>query len=151
MNIRFATPEDAIPVAEMVEKFYQMAMAEMLGDYDKLAAANLIAATSVSSDACTIVAEDGDRIIGTMGALSYNHPFKPSVRIAQELFWWVEPEYRKSGIGQKMMDAGEQWAKEIGCSGMVMVTMHGIDHERNGAFYERSGYGPFEHSYLKRF
>jgi GNAT superfamily N-acetyltransferase len=150
MNIRFATPKDAIPVAEMVEKFYQMAMAGMLGEYDKLSAANLIAATSVSSDACTIIAEVDGRIIGTMGALSYNHPFKPSVTIAQELFWWVEPEYRLSGVGKAMIDVGEAWAKEIGCAGMVMVTMHGIDHERNGAFYERSGYNPLEHSYLKR-
>lgn len=150
MNIRFATPNDAIAVAEMVEKFYQMAMTDMLGPYDKLAAANLIAATSVSSDACTIVAEVDGRIIGTMGALSYNHPFKPSVRIAQELFWWVEPEYRRSGVGKAMLEAGEAWAKEIGCSGMLMITIHGIDHERNGAFYERSGYRPLEHSHLKR-
>ena len=148
--IRFATPDDAIPVAEMVQKFYEMALTDMLGPYDKLAAANLIAATSMASDACTIVAEDGGRIVGTIGVLSYNHPFKPSVRIAQELFWWVEPEYRRSGTGKAMLDAAEAWAKDIGCSGMLMITIHGIDHERNGAFYERSGYGPFEHSYLKR-
>jgi GNAT superfamily N-acetyltransferase len=150
MNIRFATPNDAIPVADMVEKFYQMAMTDLLGDYDKLAAANLIAATSVASDACTIVAEDDGRIIGTMGVLSYSHPFKPSVRIAQELFWWVEQDYRRSGVGKTMLDAGEDWAKELGCAGMLMITIHGIDHERNGAFYERSNYRALEHSYLKR-
>lgn len=151
MNIRFATPDDAIAVAEMVGAFYDAAVKDMLGPYDKLAMANLVAATSLSSDACTIVAEDGDRIIGAMCMASYNHPFKPSIRVAQEMFWWVEQESRKSGAGKMMLDYAEQWAKNIGCYSMVMATMHGIDHERNSAFYGRNGYRPFEYTHLKGF
>lgn len=147
--IRFATPEDAPKVAEMCAKFYGMALSDMLGEYDQQAAQNLVMATSLSGDACTIVAEVDGNMVGALCALSYQHPIKPSVRVAQELFWYVEPEHRKSGVGKGMLTAAEQWAEGLGCRGMIMVTIHGIDHERNGAFYERSGYRTLEHSYLK--
>lgn len=147
--IRFATPEDAPKVAEMVEPFFGMALTEMLGEYDRKAMQNLVAATTLSGDACTIIAEVDGNMVGALCALSYQHPMKPSVRIGQELFWWVDPEHRKGGTGKEMLSAFEDWAKSIGCRSVVMATMHGIDHERNGAFYQRSGYGPFEYTYLK--
>lgn len=149
--IRFATPEDAPKVAEMVEPFFGMALTEMLGEYDRKAMQNLVAATTLSGDACTIIAEVDGNMVGALCALSYLHPMKPSVRVAQEMFWWVEPEHRKGGTGKNMLQFCEAWAKSIGCNSMVMATMHGIDHERNGAFYTRSGYKPFEYTYLRGF
>lgn len=148
--IRFAEPADAPKVAEMCAKFYDMALSDMLGEYDQRAAQNLVVATAMASDACTIVAEVDGNMVGVMCVISNRHILNPSALIASELFWWVEPEHRKSGLGKDMLAKAEDWAKELGCRGMVMVTMHGIDHERNGAFYERSGYSPLEHSYFKR-
>lgn len=33
--------------------------------------------------------------------------------------WFVEPEYRKSGIGRKLVGAAEEWARGKGCAEMA--------------------------------
>lgn len=36
--------------------------------------------------------------------------------------WYVKPEFRKLGIGKKLVEMGEQWAKSKGCTEMASDT-----------------------------
>lgn len=50
----------------------------------------------------------------------------------------VEAEYRNRGIGQRLMDAAEGWAREHGCRGLT-VRSNVIRHDAH-RFYERLGF-----------
>ena len=51
---------------------------------------------------------------------------------------YVEPEYRKEGIGKKLVELGEQWCKENGCSQIGSDTW--ISHEKARAFHRKLGF-----------
>lgn len=134
----------------MVKAFYDAAMTDMLGEYDRNAVVNLVGSTVDSEAATTVIYEQDDRIVGVIAMLAFPHPFKPSKVVAQELFWWVLPEYRQSGAGNAMLDEAERWSESVGAEAMIMVTMHGIGHEFVGQFYQKKGYTPLEYSFVKR-
>jgi ribosomal protein S18 acetylase RimI-like enzyme len=60
----------------------------------------------------------------------------------------VIPAARRTGVGQALVQAGEDWARERG------LTILGLDvwstNERALAFYERTGYRPESLSLIKR-
>ena len=41
--------------------------------------------------------------------------------------WFVEPEYRKHGIGRQLVEAAENWAREKGCTEMASDSEIGND------------------------
>lgn len=65
--------------------------------------------------------------------------------IASEFGWWVEPEARKTGLGQQLMEAFHTWAKENGCK---MITLTSLDDDV-GKLYEKAGYSLYERAYFK--
>jgi aminoglycoside 6'-N-acetyltransferase I len=36
--------------------------------------------------------------------------------------WYVAPEHRRSGVGRRLVEAAENWAREKGCTEMVSNT-----------------------------
>lgn len=51
---------------------------------------------------------------------------------------WVHPDYRKRGLGQKLMNAVHAYGQEHGCH---MATVSTMDFQNAQSFYERLGYG----------
>lgn len=41
--------------------------------------------------------------------------------------WWIEPDYRRNGIGRKLVDKAELWAKSKGCVEMASDSEIGND------------------------
>ena len=64
--------------------------------------------------------------------------------------WYVLPEYRSIGSGPELLSDLEKIAKESGGTFVKVGANQGFDAERVGAFYERSGYVPYETHYIKR-
>jgi aminoglycoside 6'-N-acetyltransferase I len=54
--------------------------------------------------------------------------------------WYVEPAYRKRGIGRRLIVAGEEWASSRGCSELasdaVLDNLDGIEAHRRLGFDE---------------
>jgi GNAT superfamily N-acetyltransferase len=52
----------------------------------------------------------------------------------------TKAEFRGQGVGKKLMNHGEQWAKEQGAQGLLLNS--GIKKEREDAhqFYEKTGF-----------
>ena len=67
---------------------------------------------------------------------------------ATEMFWFVDPRHR-GGVGTKLLDAFEDWAKSKGCSKVVMVSMADLMPEIVGRIYENKGYEKLETHYIK--
>jgi hypothetical protein len=69
--------------------------------------------------------------------------------ISQEVFWWVEPGASREALA--LWRAGEAWAIKSGAKAGVMIRLEGMEDEVLHRLYERRGYNPLEHSYVKRF
>lgn len=82
---------------------------------------------------------------GAIGGLSGPHPFNHAHIIAQELFWWSEGRE-----GLRLLAAFEEWAAAR-CHSLRMITLEAVEPERTGRLYERRGYAPLEHGYIRVF
>lgn len=87
------------------------------------------------------------RALALLGATFMCEPFSGEMTAA-ELFWYVVPEHRKSGIGLQLLDVFEKDAKEKGCTQVVMVHFM---HMGAGLakLYEARGYKALEQTYKK--
>lgn len=59
------------------------------------------------------VALDGDTVVGMASAVDYVHPDKPVELWINEV--GVAPEYRRAGIGRRLLQALFDLARELGC------------------------------------
>jgi len=82
---------------------------------------------------------------GAIGATSLPHPFNKAHIAAQELFWWSEGRE-----GLALLNALESYCDEH-CHSLQMITLEQVEPERMGRLYEKRGYAPLEHSYIKVF
>lgn len=67
--------------------------------------------------------------------------------VAAELFWWVDPQYR-SRKSLMLKEAFEYWSRRVGAKKIQMSST--VDNDKVARYYERTGYDPFERSFLKR-
>ncbi|HEY7823649.1 MAG TPA: GNAT family N-acetyltransferase [Acidimicrobiia bacterium] len=59
---------------------------------------------------------------GVLGGLPFPLFFNRAALGIQELFWWVMPEYRKTGEGIALVQAFEDWGREIGAKFVIMMS-----------------------------
>lgn len=96
-----------------------------------------------------LIAEVEGEIAGAVGAVAAPLFGNRDVLIASELFWWVEPGFRDSGIGKEMLIGIEQVAKEQGVSVFSMMALETVEPEKAAAIYRRLGYIASEHAFSK--
>ena len=95
------------------------------------------------------VAELDGEVVGITGALSYGLYFSPATKIVQELWWWLNPDVRGSGLGKQMLLAIEDWAVAQKASAVFMIALENTDSETMSAVYDRFGYRPIERTFMK--
>lgn len=96
-----------------------------------------------------IVGERDEKVVGAVGALASPVIANRDKLFAAELFWWVEPKYRNTGIGLEMLDGIEAAAKTLGVSAFAMMALQGVEHDKAAALYERRGYTLTEHTFMR--
>lgn len=79
---------------------------------------------------------------GCIGGLLFPYYFTGDLT-TQELFWWADKD------GLELLEAFERWSKNYGAKTVSMITLAGLNPERVGKIYQRRGYTPVEHSYIK--
>lgn len=138
MGLRLATIEDAELILDMSNKFLQSIEYSKYADAGKMK--DLVQFFLTSSDKTVILYDN----LGMIAAMV--NPFLFGVKlVAAEVGWWVEPEHRRSKIGQELLWAFEQWGKQSGCT---LATMTSLDDDI-GKFYEKNGYRLYERTYIK--
>lgn len=88
----------------------------------------------------------GKGFVVGMAAPSFLHPGKLQ---AQELAWYVEPEFRGTSVAIKLMKMYELEAIERGCKEIGMVCLESLNPEGTGKIYEKLGYNKHETHYIK--
>lgn len=109
--IRLATTADIPRMLELCQQFhFQSPYKET--PYSVSKTRSLLERVLKSDEGLILVAEREGVLIGLIGGLVAPIPFA-DVRVAQELAWWVDPKYRPSKDGIKLLEAYEYWAKNI--------------------------------------
>lgn len=96
-----------------------------------------------------VAKDDAGEYVGACGAVAAPVYFDPGKTLAQELFWWVKPGRRGSGIGKAMLAELEAWAKSVGAVRVVMVALDAVNHDQVADHYKASGYRRLETSFAK--
>lgn len=100
-----------------------------------------------NSKGAIIGALRGPKVIGVMGFLIAHDPNDGEL-VSQEMFWFVDPEYRK-GEGIKLLNAYEKIAAQIGVKRIGLVHLLSDNNKTLNKLYVRKGYRPMEIHYLK--
>jgi GNAT superfamily N-acetyltransferase len=110
-------------------------------------------AQMVRSDCSDILTlrSDKDALLGFIGVTTLPSPLdrKP---VCNEHFFYVIPAHRGPG-GVKLIRAAETWAKERGCSAILLTAskLASARHDRVERLYTRLQYKPFESVFIKEF
>lgn len=83
--------------------------------------------------------------VGFIAGALQEFRFGPQM-IAAEVGWWIDPNMRSKGIGGLLLEAFENWAKEVGAD---YVTMVGLGNKEVEDFYIKQGYSLAEYTYMK--
>lgn len=138
--IREARVSDIPALLKMGRAFADKAnLAEHVG-YDPANMENTFAEMIAGEHYCLFIGQSG-----AIGGAKSPHPFNYSHWIAQELFWWSEGRE-----GLRLLAAFEEWAGEH-CQSVRMITLEAVNPERMGRLYQKRGYDPLEHGYIKVF
>ncbi|MBQ8228565.1 MAG: GNAT family N-acetyltransferase [Clostridia bacterium] len=93
------------------------------------------------------VACDGDKVVGFIGCVNYL-AFELENEGMKIIALAVSKEYRRKGIGTKLLKTAEQWAKENNIE--VILLNSGLPREDAHAFYESQGYFKKSYGFIKR-
>lgn len=149
MEIREAVYSDLEGVAQLGRLFFDDTPFAKWADYDEeFILGNLVALTD-SPTATIIVAYDGDEMVGITGAVLAASWMVPDHLTGSELFWYVEPEYRRTKVGKRMFSHLETWAKNQGADTFSMVALATKHEKRVSAMYEAKGYTAQERVFTK--
>ena len=84
-----------------------------------------------------------------IGFLVFSIFMNNSHLIAQELFWWVDENKRKTKLGLNLLQAAEKAAKDQGASSMLMLSLNDLNGEKVNNLYKSLGYSARETTYMR--
>jgi len=149
MQIRKGTGADISRCVEMAAEFHKIA-------YGLLGIEFCPISTAASFELCiehgllSVAQIDGlvvGMVAGVKAPLMMNH----NHLVGAELAWWVEPDYRKTSAGLKLLKFAENLAIEAGVKMWSMMLLESSEPEKVAKIYDKMGYKPTERTYLKVF
>lgn len=147
--VRNAEEKDLITIVEMGELFHAEAGLDKVASYNRFHTYKMVEELLNAPEGILLVAEKDGEIIGMTGGITYPMYFNQDSISGQEMFWYVEPEYRNGTIGIKMLREMEKQAKERGCDTFTMISEDYLNPEALDKMYLKSGYRRYEHTYVR--
>ena len=115
MEIRKATRQDTSEWVTLRTQLWPRANPdELRGDADKLLD---------DSSWAIFIAEHEGKVVGFIEcSIRDKAPACETNRIGYIEGWYVPPGFRNQGVGRRLVQRGEQWAREMGCTEMASDT-----------------------------
>lgn len=110
---RDATTDDLMALADMGVRFVEWSPYNMLGATRDEIAAGIMRVIEAGGGFARLLEEDG-RAVGMLLAVIAPTWFAPSVLIASELAWWVEPTHRRGSGSLRLFRDFEAWGRQRG-------------------------------------
>jgi GNAT superfamily N-acetyltransferase len=149
LNVRPATAADLDAYVALLADFHAASPMKGVADYDPVGIRAFLSASLENSSILLLLGELDGEIVGVTSCLLYPLYFSPGYQVAQELWWWLTPKARGSGIGQRMFQEIEAWAKNKNARALFMIA---LEDERAAAMekvYFRAGFRPLERTFIK--
>jgi aminoglycoside 6'-N-acetyltransferase I len=130
MQIRRASKQDRTELKRLVQALFPD-----VTDLDEEVDRYMTAA----SEPAVFVADSNDGLVGfvEIGSRSYAEGCT-TTPVAYVEAWYVDPEFRRSGIGRELFEAAERWAREAGYREIGSDTQ--IDNQISIAAHRAFGY-----------
>ncbi len=144
--IRWARMEDIPRMVEMALAFYAQTPYPDLVASSKEQMAGL--AIILMRDHILLVAEKDGEVVGMAALLVEPFIFNPSVRVANELVWWVDESARGGMIAARLLKAVEIESKKMGIDIIRMALMADSPRSADG-IYRKLGYRHSDSHYEK--
>lgn len=141
--IRNATIKDIPELLRMGERFFNLSGYADNFSYDTYTTSEMF--KTLIDTGCLLT--DGKH--GMIGFIIFPIFFNKSQFLSQELFWWVDEEQRKTGLGVELLETAEKRATELGAKTMLMLSLDRLDGDRIGQLYEKMGYNKTEQIYSR--
>ena len=95
------------------------------------------------------VLEIDKQVAGGLGVVAFPCYFNRKNLRVQEIFWWVDPQFRNSRESIKLFYKIEEWAKEIGANQVMVSAMAALETEKLDKFYTKKGFRKMDINYVK--
>lgn len=138
--IRIATPEDYKSALEMAIKFADSSPYKDLCDPEVIGSIVKVFIESDPSEKIILLYEDKGFLVAAITQFHFG-----TTKVATEVAWWVDPEYRAQGIGDQLIEAFEFWADKLGCK---VKTLAFMDKDLS-KYMKKKGYEPYETAHYK--
>jgi GNAT superfamily N-acetyltransferase len=138
VTIRLAQPEDAVCIAALCGQLGYPTTAD--------AVRRRLAGIRQDERHAVFVGEDADRVVGWVHV--YLCPLVVADAQAEIGGLVVDEGWRSRGVGRRLLEGAECWARERGCRELVVRS--NVIREQAHAFYERAGYVCFKTSRVFR-
>lgn len=146
MIVRDGTEEDFSTCIGFGYKFFQFTKYKDI-PYDGESVRRML--EGLTENGLFIVATHNGEVIAMAGAIIAPAYFNNAYLVGAEVFWWVEPEYRDSGVGGLLLTTLERKAKNEGVHFWSMMILEGVEVEKSIAIYKKLGYEPAERTFMK--
>lgn len=148
MLIREANPDiDFDELIEIGHKFFEFNIYRHQTTIDEASLVRTF--TQLCIDGVLLVVEHEGKVIGTAGAfiapLYWNNHFMQGL----EAFWWINEEFRSSGVGETLRSCLQEAAKQKGAHFWNMIALRESMHDRVCKHYELAGMLHVETVYMK--
>lgn len=97
------------------------------------------------------VADTGENVVGMAAGVKAPMIMNSAVTVGAELCWWVEPEYRNTSAGIKLLKFLEGQARNGGVDVWSMMLLESSNPEATANIYGKMGYVQSERAFIKVF
>jgi GNAT superfamily N-acetyltransferase len=143
MDIRPATSADVPRLVAMGAHFIEATGYRTLLPVNEAQLAALMARLLTEPGGAIFVLATEATVMGAIGLYRFAHPISGEP-VASEVFWWVEPDARGSGL--RLLREAERWAAAQGAALLQMIAPTPAVER----VYAHRGYVPVERLYQRR-
>ncbi len=149
IDVRLAEPADLASCLDMTARFHAASPISDIAPFDRDGMAVTLKEMLSNPRAGVWLALRNAAPVGIAGALLYPLYFNPAYEVVQELFWWLNPEARGSGAGEKLFRSVQDWASDMSAVAVFMVALDDDRVNKMDKFYRRAGFSPMERTYMR--
>jgi len=152
LELKLATYDYFSDILEMTKKFHEASPYHGIEDYDESQVADKILHFLESPRDTVIILlvnPETNKAVGMVVGMTTTGIFNRN-KIAVELAWWVEEEFRgKQSL--ELFTAYNYWAENVAkCDSVTMALLEDDKIEKLGKVYKRKGFVPVERAFIRK-
>jgi GNAT superfamily N-acetyltransferase len=149
-EIRDANEGDVLDLVDMGQNFFEESGLSDVAAWDAGSfEATIWTLLSGQVSGSLLVAEQETILVGMTGAVIFPLYCNLKLNLAQEIFWYIDPDYR-TGLGGALLDELEVDCRRKGANIFMSAQIAGQRDEAFARLYQRRGYRPSENLYIRK-